>query len=338
MKKRDGSPIFVSTTSHFFSDESGKLLGIEGIFRDISDRKRADENLHHKTGELQAAYEQLAVAEGELRENYHELSRTRQALTQTRKKLNLLNTVTFQDLQNEVFSLLGYLQLNRHLQAGEKDHLCIEKEQTVVRRLLKNLDFAKTYQNLGINPPRWQNVQQIFLFAVSHLDLSKIVGKVDLDGQDIYADPLPEKVFYPLAENVLVHSKSTTEICLANEEKPEDLKIIFADNGEGIPDSEKLKVLLKGYGDRKRMGLFLAREILELTGFTLNETGEDERGARFEIMVPKGAFRFTNNSRVRGGKVRDLLQKWGNLNQEGARPHDEIISCHHGCPILRSTS
>jgi len=42
------------------------------------------------------------------------------------------------------------------------------------------------------------------------------------------------------------------------------------------------------------MGLFLAREILSITGITIKETGEPGNGARFEIAVPEGAFRFTD--------------------------------------------
>ena len=40
-------------------------------------------------------------------------------------------------------------------------------------------------------------------------------------------------------------------------------------------------------------GLFFVREILDLTGITIRETGEPGNGARFEIAVPKGMYRFT---------------------------------------------
>jgi hypothetical protein len=38
--------------------------------------------------------------------------------------------------------------------------------------------------------------------------------------------------------------------------------------------------------------LFLSREILSITGLRIQETGEPGKGARFEIFVPKGAYRF----------------------------------------------
>ena len=41
--------------------------------------------------------------------------------------------------------------------------------------------------------------------------------------------------------------------------------------------------------------MYLSREILSLTGITIRETGTFGEGARFEIRVPKGAYRFTGS-------------------------------------------
>jgi hypothetical protein len=38
--------------------------------------------------------------------------------------------------------------------------------------------------------------------------------------------------------------------------------------------------------------LFLSREILTITGITIIENGIPGKGSRFEITVPKGAYRF----------------------------------------------
>ncbi|WP_424061443.1 hypothetical protein [Methanoregula sp.] len=44
---------------------------------------------------------------------------------------------------------------------------------------------------------------------------------------------------------------------------------------------------------RNRLGLYLVREILAITGIQIKETGEPGKGARFEITVPRGSYRFT---------------------------------------------
>jgi len=43
------------------------------------------------------------------------------------------------------------------------------------------------------------------------------------------------------------------------------------------------------------MGLFLAKEILEITGITIEETGTHGKGARFDMNIPREGFRFTKD-------------------------------------------
>jgi len=43
--RKDGSPVPVSTTSSYYHDHAGQILGIEGIFRDITERKQAEASL-----------------------------------------------------------------------------------------------------------------------------------------------------------------------------------------------------------------------------------------------------------------------------------------------------
>ena len=69
------------------------------------------------------------------------------------------------------------------------------------------------------------------------------------------------------------------------------LMIICHDDGRGIPVSEKENIFLHKYGKNTGIGLFLAREILSITGLTIRENGEPGKGARFEIQVPAGKFR-----------------------------------------------
>jgi len=39
-------------------------------------------------------------------------------------------------------------------------------------------------------------------------------------------------------------------------------------------------------------GIFLVKEILNLTRITIRETGEPGSGARFEMFVPSGVYQF----------------------------------------------
>ncbi len=45
LKKKDGTPVTVATSSYLYFDAAGHVLGVEGTFRDISERKRITEML-----------------------------------------------------------------------------------------------------------------------------------------------------------------------------------------------------------------------------------------------------------------------------------------------------
>ena len=264
------------------------------VFKDITEKKQAEKALVRTNDELNAANEELTVTEEEVRHNFDELQRSQQALAQARKKLNLLNTITFQDIQNALFSLEGYLELQRELPMDEKAGAYLNKEKVVAEKISNTLAFAKNYQNMGINPPLWQNTNQVFLLAISHLDISGFIRNIILDNLELYADPLLETVFFNLAENVTRHGKTATEISLYYRETNDSLTVFIEDNGGGIPDTDKEKIFERGYGGQKGMGLFLVREILGITDISIKETGMYGQGARFEIIVPKGAYRFTD--------------------------------------------
>jgi signal transduction histidine kinase len=54
----------------------------------------------------------------------------------------------------------------------------------------------------------------------------------------------------------------------------------------------KDQVFLKSVGKNTGLGLFLSAEIVSMTGISIRETGVPGAGARFEIFVPEGKFRF----------------------------------------------
>ena len=69
--------------------------------------------------------------------------------------------------------------------------------------------------------------------------------------------------------------------------------IVYEDNGIGISDKILPVFFERGNGKKTGYGMFLIREILATTGITITATGTPGTGARFEILVPKGAYRLS---------------------------------------------
>jgi signal transduction histidine kinase len=220
--------------------------------------------------------------------------RSQKALEQAKKKLNLLNYVTFNDIQNMIFTLSGYIHLSKSNVTESPVKLIIKKEEDILQNITHSLKFAQSYQDLGLRPPRWHKVSQVFLMAISHLDWLRMKHTVTLDGLEIFADPLLELVFQILADNTLTHGKTATEVTLRYAKGSDSITLLFEDNGVGIFEDIKDKIFSPDFQKRKAVSLFLAREILEITSITITETGEPGKGARFEITVPRGQYRFTS--------------------------------------------
>jgi signal transduction histidine kinase len=70
------------------------------------------------------------------------------------------------------------------------------------------------------------------------------------------------------------------------------ITIVCQDNGKGIPEPYKEAIFNRQHFENTGFGLFLSREILGITGLSIHETGEPDKGGRFEITVPQGYFRF----------------------------------------------
>ena len=150
-----------------------------------------------------------------------------------------------------------------------------------------HIEFTKVYQDLGSRKPQWLEPANILkeLYVPAPVTMTSMV-----EGVQVYADPLLEKVFFNLLDNSLRHGEHVTEIRVSLYREGTGLTLIWEDNGAGIRKEDKEQIFERGYGKNTGLGLFLVREILALTGMSIRETGAPGLGARL-ISVPEGMFR-----------------------------------------------
>ncbi|MEI7855995.1 MAG: sensor histidine kinase [Methanomicrobiales archaeon] len=126
------------------------------------------------------------------------------------------------------------------------------------------------------------------------MTLGNVSHSLETGNLEIFADHLLEKAFQGLFENAIAHGNTITRIRVFYRVIPEGVIIIFEDNGSGIPLDMKERIFSREEGIHSSLrGLFFVREILDLTGITIRETGEPGKGARFEIIVPKVSYRIS---------------------------------------------
>lgn len=207
------------------------------------------------------------------------------------RRLRVMDKVTRHDTVNKLMSLQGYIDLIREGKNDIKDLHRLDRMDQVVSFLRDQANVTEDYHNIGVENPEWQSVKDICLRAASRVNLGDISLNVDVSDLEILADPLLYKVFYNLMDNSVRHGK-TADCILVKAERFEDaIKITLTDNGIGISPNDKVNLFKEGYGKVHGLGLFLCREILDITGMTIIETGEPGNGVRFEISVPGSSFR-----------------------------------------------
>ncbi|PWR71099.1 ABC transporter substrate binding protein [Methanospirillum stamsii] len=218
--------------------------------------------------------------------------RDQKALHKATEKINLFNYITRTTMNNQLFILRGYLDFVSEIIRGTEADTFLERSKNAVRSIDRLVLFMKNYQDLGMKPAIWQNVEEAFIYAISHISMSGITREIMVDNLSIYADPFLEKVFQHLVENSQVHGGNVTTVRIRTEHDGDDLLLIYEDNGIGISPEHKDEIFSSMLEGKTGIGLILVKEILSITGISITETGEYGSGARFVLRVPKGGFRF----------------------------------------------
>ena len=214
------------------------------------------------------------------------------ALELANKKLSLLSSITRHDINNQLTVLMGFLTILKKKQPDPSFTEYFLKVSTAAQRISSMIQFTSEYEKIGVSTPVWQDVRIVLDTAVKQAPLGQVVVKNDLTaGTEMFADPLIGKVFYNLMDNAARYGGKITTIRFSAEETGDDHVIVCEDDGEGVIADDKEKIFERGFGKNTGLGLALAREILDITGITIRETGEPGKGARFEMTVPRGTWR-----------------------------------------------
>jgi signal transduction histidine kinase len=229
-----------------------------------------------------------------------EIASRRQAqesLQVSNKKLNLLSSITRHDLNNHLAVQIGYLELLDRSEFNQTDARYLDNIKKSTEKMASMIRFTKDYQEIGVRSPQWHKVCQVVNEAVTKLNLEGKQFMNDLSPDlEVYSDPMIVKVFYNLIDNSLRYAGKSTYIRFYSQFENDQLQIICEDDGHGIEDDQKINIFNRGVGKNTGLGLFLSKEILDITGLAICENGRFGEGARFKITVPSSAFRICGNN------------------------------------------
>jgi len=251
--RRDGEVRYINVRIRFTKDAEGRTIETHGVNQDVTNRKRAEE-----------------------------------AIKKANLQLSLLTSITRHDILNKISVIYAILEL---VNQRCTDPPLLEYFRVMIKtveEIQSLIEFTRVYDELGSHAPQWIHLNAL----ISYLPIpDSITVTVDLPEIFIFADSMLPKVFSNLLDNSIRHGQQVTSIQVSADMTDDSLTIIWEDNGVGVGSDEKEAIFEKEFGKNTGFGLFLAREILLLTDIRICEAGDPGKSARFEIVVPRGAFK-----------------------------------------------
>jgi PAS domain S-box-containing protein len=268
IRHQDGTWLWYSQSISPIRDTEGRIVAIQGICHDITERRQAEE-----------------------------------ALRQVQKKLDLLSSITRHDISNQLLVLNGFIGLLHKKIPDPSYEEYFSRITKAGNQIISMIQFTKEYEKIGVRAPVWQ----VLATVVDEAGKGILPGQVTLKnnipaGTEVVADPLIVKAFFNLLDNSVRHGQRVTEIRVSCHTSGGNLVVVWEDNGIGIAKDDKELIFERGFGKNTGLGMFLVREIFSLTGITVTETGVPGQGARFEIVVPDGTWRNAESGGTGEGK------------------------------------
>jgi PAS domain S-box-containing protein len=266
----DGQEVFQFENRYICKDSSVRWLSwnsfpytkenmIFAVARDITDRKEADNKV-------------AAVNE----------------------KIRVVGSLTRHDVRNKLSIILSnaYL-LKKNIGDSPKLEKFISNIENAVDASSKLFEFSSYYEKIGVEQPSEINVGEFFRQAVAlQTNLPELQIINECSGFTVSADSLLRQIFYNLVDNSVKHGQITSKIHVYFLEEQGVTRLIYEDNGVGVPEANKQRMFTEGFttGNGSGLGLMLVKKIVEAYGWTITEEGQLGVGVKFVMSIPKATI------------------------------------------------
>ena len=270
--RKDGCKIPVEISSSLVTFQ-GKQA-ILSIARDVTERKKAEENLKEERNRIELLNE----------------------------KLRVVGSLTRHDVGNKLMTAKSNVYLLKR-RVGDNPELAkyFDAIDCALAASDRLFEFSRLYEKIGSEKLSKENVFESFNQAIA---LVKNLGNVQVvnecQGLQVIADSLLKQLFYNFIDNSLKHGEKLTQICLRYVENVYGLKLFYEDNGVGISEESKIKLFEAGFstGKGSGLGLYLIKKMMDVYGWTITEEGEPGKGAKFIITIPELSKKGNENYQI----------------------------------------
>ena len=283
--KKDGSDMYVETTASIILDSNGNYIGVEGIVRDITDRKKAEQEIQDQNKQLK------------------ELNATKDKFF----------SIIAHDLKNPFNTMLGFSELlfrnfDEYNVKKQKKYVSIIKEgvQNTYKLLENLLLWSRTQRGIIDFTPENRN---LYLLSGDTIELlkqsaeNKSITLINQIPEDIYVKT-DKNMLYTILRNLISNAIKFTpkggEITLkahviTDANKQSYAEISVKDSGVGIAEKKLSKLFnisenisIKGTEGEAGtgLGLILCKEFVEKHGGKIFVESEVSKGSKFIFTLP----------------------------------------------------
>lgn len=202
------------------------------------------------------------------------------------EKLKVVGKLARHDLRNKMAIIGGYLSLLKmrpHEEETAKEG--IREIENAVDQMSMIMDFAADYERLGNEDKKPVDVALSFDSACAMFDLREVLVENLCKGLVVSADSLLSRIFYNFIDNSIRHGGDVRQIRLYSQSS-ETLRIVYEDDGVGIPRNKKRRLFVNNIEEGGIHGLALIGRIVESYGWTIREEGKPGEGVKFVLESP----------------------------------------------------
>ncbi len=304
VKRKDGSVFYADVNTSIIT--LGGKKRIMGSFRDITERKQAEEELRKAHLELEQRVEQRTVelrkTNTQLLKTIEERNRIQKILQETEKLAGAgkLAAQIAHEINNPLAGIKNSLLLIKD--AVPPNHRYFEYIGRIEREINRVSQIVKQMFNLYRPETRLADKFRVYESIRDIVELLKIASQekhinieIDCNEKTIItlSEALLRQVIYNIVQNAIQASGPDTMVKIRASAEDGRLNISVSDEGPGIDDEIKDRVFepffTTGLGGPKSglgLGLAITKDIITAMDGTIDFTSEKNKGTIFNISIP----------------------------------------------------
>jgi PAS domain S-box-containing protein len=222
-----------------------------------------------------------------------EKKKAESALRVANAKLSLFSDVTLLDIRDQLAIARGLNNIIEGSFADTSDQKPMaEKIDRQLATIEQYVSLMLSFEVLGKQEPEWIPLSSVIMKAKNLSQNYHVACGPEIALLEIFAPPLTDYIFANFFENSKMYGKTGCTVSVSFVPQDHSGILIVEDEGCGIPAEKKGFVFQPGLGSKTRFGLYHTREILTITGMSIQETGSPGKGVKFEITLPEGRWRL----------------------------------------------